>query len=446
MLSRFICFVAIVIPWTSFTQAQEAYPPPPTPVPVDAATPSFAPLDAETDAFVRIPQARVDFSVDGTGLAVVVVDTGINQHHVSFQGKLIPGKNFSTDGGSSDTTDKDNHGSNVAGIIAGKKLPPNLKMPAGVAPNAHIIPLKVFPGGQFAMINSALQWILDERNRIRNESGALISVVNLSLGTEENLTSLNESTLSPELRQQCELIRKLRELGIVVTVSAGNDYFSFNSHQGMGFPAICKETTSVGAVFDTDIASGQQGLPFHFQSGAIVNSAYAGRCVAFSQRLSESAGGPFRTDIFAPGFIVTSAGGVPSGGADASMTRSTQNGTSQAAPITAGLALLLQHHYRNMTNGIPAMPELPSVDLVEESLRIGGANISDAEDAIAQSMDNVTSTGATFIRVDAVNALTHLTNKVQEEVQPSLQSLQVEVLRSGLERQEAASQERNTEK
>lgn len=409
----------------------DVYPQPPSPVLLDPDAPSFVPLDIEADAFARIPQARVNFGVDGSGLAVVVIDTGINPHHRSFEGKLIPGKNFSDSGGPDDTIDRDNHGSNVAGIIAGKALPPSARMPTGVAPQASIIPLKVFPGGQFTKINEALEWVILERDRIREEHGALISVVNMSLGTTENLTRLDEQSLSTVRRRQCELIRELREKNIVVTVSAGNDYFAFNSRQGMGFPAICDATVSVGAVFDTDIASGDQGLPFHFQSGAIVNSAHRGRCVAFTQRLNAAEGGRFQTDIFAPGFIMTSAGGVPPTGStqDPATTRSTQNGTSQAAPMTAGLALLLQHRYRELTDGLPNVQDLPSVDLVENALRLGGVIFQDEEDATAQGMDNVTSCGAEFMHVDAVTALEFLSERIQEQIQPELGALQLELLR-----------------
>jgi subtilisin family serine protease len=369
--------------------------------------------------------------VDGAGLAVVVVDSGLNQHHISFQGKIIPGKNFSTAGGPDDTTDNDSHGSNVAGIIMGNELPPNSKMPTGVAPQAKVVPLKVFPGGQFSKINDALQWIKDNRDQIaKPPHNALISVVNLSLGTSENLSSINEAGQGQARKRQWQLIRDLRNMNIVVTVSAGNDYFQFQSQQGMCFPAICPETTSVGALFDTDIPTGVEGLPFHFVSGAIVNSAHRGKCVAFSQRLSDAAGSTFRTDVFAPGFIMTSAGGIPPQGQDPSTSRSTQNGTSQAAPITAGLALLLQQHYRNLTAEDANPARLPSVDLVEQCLREGGVAFTDDEDAVAQAMDNVTGCGAEFVRVDAVQALRFLSNHLQQEPQTDLRALQVELMQA----------------
>ena len=232
--------------WTTPAVAQDtAYRPPHTPTLVDPSAPSFAPLDAEVDSFVQIPQARAKFKVTGKGLAVVVIDTGANPRHISFQGQLLRGKNFSTQGGPDDTTDFDGHGSNVAGIIAAKQVPPIEGMPLGIAPDAKIIPLKVFPGGR--KLTDALQFVLDNIDNYKTKDGVTVSVVNMSLGTPQNLQDLSGSNPQDFLDQR-DRIAKLRAKNIVVTVAAGNDYFAFNPAQGMGFPAICPETVSVGAV------------------------------------------------------------------------------------------------------------------------------------------------------------------------------------------------------
>lgn len=410
--------------------AQDSYEPPTPPIPLPPSAPSFAPLDIEVDKFVRIPQARQRFNVDGAGLAVVVIDTGLNPQHLSFAGRIIPGRNFSTEGNPTDTTDRQGHGSNVAGIIVGGELTPDIGLPPGIAPQANVIPLKVFPGGQFEKINEALEWVINNREPIRNDRHVLISVVNLSLGNQTNASSLNAAALPPSLRRQQQLIQQLRELGVVVTVAAGNDYSSVDPEEGMGFPAICPETTSVGAVFDTDFPRRSDGQPLvEYMGGASVFEAHAGRLTVFTQRLSGVKGGVFRTDIFAPGFIVTSAGPVPPNGSteDPSRTRTTQDGTSQATPVVAGIVLLLQHHYRNLMEQMGEELSLPPVDLVERCLRDGGVGITDLEDEIGTKMDNVTSCGAQdLIRVDAVSALTYLS----EQLQNDLQNLQFEMLRA----------------
>jgi hypothetical protein len=415
--------------WSTPAVAQDVvYKPPRTPTLVDPAAPSFAPLDAEVDSFVQIPQARAKFKVTGKGLAVVVIDTGANPRHISFQDQLLPGKNFSTQGGADDTTDFDGHGSNVAGIIAAKQVAPIEGMPLGIAPDAKIIPLKVFPGG--SKLTAALQFVLDNIDKYKTDHGVTISVVNMSLGTPQNLQDLSGSN-PQDFRDQRDSIAKLRAKNIVVTVAAGNDYFAFNPDQGMGFPAICPETVSVGAVYDTNIRPNDDGSPLvTYIDGAKVFQAVAGRCTVFSQRLGAGTGGnnPFRTDIFSPGFIVTSMGPVPPAGSgqDPTRTRTTDDGTSQATPVTAGVALLLQEHWRNRNASAAGDPGLPSVDLVEKWMRDGGVPFQDADDRVAQEMGNVKSSGATFIRLNAIGALTQVDPTFGTS---SLRNLQIQLIK-----------------
>ena len=106
----------------------------------------------------------------------------------------MPGKNFSTEGMPDDTTDFDGHGSNVAGIIAAKQVAPIEGMPTGIAPEAKIIPLKVFPGGQFGKLNAALQFVLDGIDDYKTQFGVTISAVNMSLGSGENLQDVGGIT------------------------------------------------------------------------------------------------------------------------------------------------------------------------------------------------------------------------------------------------------------
>ncbi|MEK6261939.1 MAG: S8 family serine peptidase [Planctomycetota bacterium] len=399
---------------------EDRYPNPPTPKPVDPNAPSFLPLDIQVDAFVRIPQARSQFQVDGKGLAVVVIDTGINAQHDSFRERLIPGKNFTSEGGPDDTTDHHGHGSNCAGIIMGREMDGENSVPTGVAPQAKVISLKVFPGGEFTSINSALEWVIAKRDGIRTTHGVTISVVNMSLGNGVNLQTVDPNTLPQALKRQHELIVQLRGLNIAVTVAAGNAYKSFAPAEGMGFPGICKETVSVGAVYDTSFPRRFDGQPLiTYVDNAKVFEAVPERLTVFSQRLGSARGNEFRTDIFAPGFIVTAAGPVPQAGSteNPARTRSTDDGTSQASPVVAGTILLLQHRYQNLMRSIGREPGLPPVTLIESCLRTGGKPITDVEDMVAQQMDNVQSCGAVdLFRVDAVGALEDLSNRFQADL------------------------------
>ncbi len=97
---------------------------------------------------------RVDADIDaeqawtrstGGGVTVGVVDTGVQATHPDLGGRVATG--FNTVSNTTDTTDTTGHGTHVAGIIAATK--DNGQGVAGVAPDATIVPLKVF-AGQYA--------------------------------------------------------------------------------------------------------------------------------------------------------------------------------------------------------------------------------------------------------------------------------------------------------
>jgi subtilisin family serine protease len=415
--------LAAAAPAQDKPKVEPRFRPPPTPRLVPPALTGVAALDIQVDNFVRVNEARQRFAVSGRGLTVAVIDTGVNPRHVDFQtpGKLIPGANFSSDGQPDDTTDHDGHGDNTAGIIAARRSQDGaMRGHTGIAPDARIAPLKVFPGGDFDRVSKALQWVIDNRDRHN------ISVVNMSLGSQQNVTSFDDAVQGLDAVTKAQFvglrdrIRRLRDLNVVVVVSAGNDYFGFQSAQGMAFPAICEETISVGAVFDTPIGRRADGSPLvQYLDGSLANYAVPGRCTPFTQRLGITRGGNSRTDIFAPGFLVTAAGPVsPDPNGDSTRTETTQDGTSQAGPVVAGVVLLLQERYLRLTEHLGGSAnELPPVSLIEQCLRQGGVEIQDLEDAqIGQTIDNVTSSGETFLRLDAVRALEQMDAKFRSDL------------------------------
>jgi subtilisin family serine protease len=400
-------------------RGQEAKPPD-KPFELPPGIPVAGAGGSEAARYIRLGQARERYQVNGRGLAVVVIDTGINPVHISFQGQLLPGKNFSTDGSETDTTDRDGHGSNIAGIIAAKAIDLGEGMPTGIAPEAKIIPLKVFPGGQFEKINAALQWVLDNRDRYEADHHVTISVVNMSLGSSENLQSLPDDLAGP-LKTERSLIKQLRDKHVAVTAPAGNDYKETAPEEGMGFPAICPETVSVGAVFDRNLGPAPDGQPLtQWSSGALIRFTRIDRCLPFTQRLSEERGGSARTDLFAPGFLVASAGPiVPAGsGQDPTRTRTTDDGTAQATAMVAGAILLIQQRYRELTRSFgDPKDSLPDVNLIEDVLRQGGVKFQDAEDEIGRQMDNVPSCGRTFVRLDVLGALNNLQQRYEQDLE-----------------------------
>lgn len=331
--------------------------------------------DTQTTSFLRADTARAQFSVDGTGLTLAVLDTGLRTTHVDFaNNKVVARRNFTTDDGGNVNivTDGNGHGTNVAGIAVARGIH------TGIAPGANVIPLKVLTNsgsGSFASVDSALGWVLS------NAATYKISAVNLSLGDGSNYTA--DSFTGDAVRAK---IQQLRSQKIAVLCAAGNDFFSFNSQQGMGYPAIIRETISVGALYDANIGRVQYG------SGAVATTTAAGRFCPFSQRLHPNVNAATRTDIFVPGAALTSAG-IANDNAE-----STYHGTSQATPTAAGLVLLAQHYVQKRTG------QLPTVDQLEKWLRTATARTvqTDGDD----ENDNVTNTGLQFASGDAVDMLT----------------------------------------
>lgn len=362
----------------------------PIDTPVQFDVPQLGLALAEVDRLIRANEARNVFRVNGSGQTVAVCDTGLNTAHIDFTGRVLAQRNFTKDNGSNveDATDGNGHGTNVGGIIVADGDH------RGVAPGANIIPLKVLSNtgkGDFATVAEALQWVLDHRTEFN------ISAVCMSLGDKSN--RLNDTGFGQDPINR--LIKKLRGKRVAVVIAAGNHYFNHNSQQGMSYPAILRHCISVGAVFD-EFEGG-----FNYPSGARAISSGPDRITPFSQRLHESVNTRCRTDVFAPGAPVTSAGILGERG------ESIQHGTSQAAPVTTGVILLMQELYSRLAG------ELPTVDDLVEMLRNGSVVIHDGDD----ESDNVTHTNLDFRRADALGALRAVVRKLQRDMLLTAQPL-----------------------
>jgi serine protease AprX len=372
--------------------------------------------DAGPLGYIRAPEAREAYRVDGSGLAIAVVSTGINLRHQAFpQGKVLATIDPRRGNGVAEATpDEIGQGSHLAAIAAGVPLP-NFR--GGVAPGARLVVLKVFSregGATYAQINSALDWV----KRNRKVQGVPISVVLLDLGISGNFDQPNAAIGDqPELRAMAALITQLKEHRIAVVAPAGNAYPDSAPKQGMDFPAICPEAISVGAIYDRDIPrTGDQPL-FPLEAGKNIYAARAGACAAFSQRLAaKTAESPIRTDIFAPGFLVTSASGVSA--EDQRSGLAILSGTSAAAAHVAGAILLLQQRVRDLTSKFrpDAFEHLPEVDFIEAVLRKSGVEFIDQKTAGDQQADNVPASGATFVRLDAYKALADVQSRYISDV------------------------------
>ena len=188
-------------------------------------------------------------AADGSGVRVYVVDTGVDENHPEFQGRI--GDKFSGIDGSN-ASDCNGHGTHVAGTIAGET--------AGVAPGATIVPVKVLNcrgSGSTLWILRGLDYVMADYAMRRQPS-----VVNLSLG----------GPVDPALDAA---IAAMVSRGITVVIAAGND----NKSACLVSPARVPSALTVGA---SDVSDRRASFSNHgscldlFAPGAGVRSAWLG--------------------------------------------------------------------------------------------------------------------------------------------------------------------------
>ena len=98
--------------------------------------------------------------IDGRGVTVAVLDSGIDKNHPDLIGKVIAEKNFLTDEVTAD--DLLGHGTMVAGIIAGSGNASDGKY-KGIAPGAKLLNVKVIDSkgdGKVSDIIAGIEWAI----------------------------------------------------------------------------------------------------------------------------------------------------------------------------------------------------------------------------------------------------------------------------------------------
>jgi serine protease AprX len=147
-------------------------------------------------------------ALDGSGITIAVIDSGIDERHASVAGKVVATHDFT--GG--DGVDRFGHGTHVAGIIAGARLKtPDGRDYRGIAPGARLVNLRVLDdagNGTVADVVEAIDWAIANRGRFK------IRVINLSLGAPV-LQSYHDDPM-------CEAVERAVRAGIVVVAAAGN--------------------------------------------------------------------------------------------------------------------------------------------------------------------------------------------------------------------------------
>ena len=174
--------------------------------------------------FVGTEILRID-GIDGTGIKVAVIDTGVDFNHPDLfgwgpEGKVIGGYNFIQEDKS--PLDTNGHGTQVAGVIAadGQAI--------GIAPKAKILAYKVSEDGEGVsseLIVRAIEKAI--------EDGA--DIINISLGVNKTNAKIERA------------INDALEKEIFVVTAAGNDGPGFET---IGSPGRNFGSVTVGATYN----------------------------------------------------------------------------------------------------------------------------------------------------------------------------------------------------
>ncbi len=288
--------------------------------------------------------------IDGKGITVAVIDSGIDKNHPDLVGKVIGEKNFIEDEVSAD--DLLGHGTMVAGLIAGSGAASGGKF-KGVAPGASLLNVKVIDSkgdGKVSDIIAGIEWAI--------YNGA--DVLSLSLG------GINLGETNPPITMAAD---NAADAGVVVCVAAGNR----NSSQTSGQVASPSARQADSGNSPIDLSQLQRSennkdvlllvvpIVLALPPGLIDSpgdgvkvitlgaSDYQGHMAGFS------GSGPTRDDrikpdVVAPGVDIVST--IPPGLEKPDyidVYYAKESGTSLSTPVAAGLAALLLQQNGNLT-------------------------------------------------------------------------------------------------
>jgi serine protease AprX len=166
----------------------------------------------------------------GQGIKVAVVDTGLDDSHPDFAGRVVAMKSFVSES----ARDDNGHGTHVAGTIAGSGTQSGGKY-VGVAPEASLYIAKVLKAngsGSTSGVMAGIEWAVLEQK---------VQIVNLSLGSGGPCDG------SDALSTLCD--EAVRQAGVVMCIAAGNDG---PEEKTVGSPGCARFVITVGAISDND--------------------------------------------------------------------------------------------------------------------------------------------------------------------------------------------------
>jgi len=271
--------------------------------------------------------------VNGRGVTVAVIDTGVSKGPDLNKTDFVPGYDFVND--RKQATDDNGHGTHVAGTIA--QSTNNKYGVAGVAYGAKIMPLKVLSragGGTVSDIAEAIRFAADH--------GA--DVINMSLGG------------GGESKLMREAIDYAYGKGVVVVAAAGNSGVSSAS-----YPALYSNVIGVSAIGPdkkkTAYSNYGTGVDIAAPGGATRGGEENG---ILQETINPRVAGEFQFKYF--------------------------QGTSMAAPHVAGVAALIKSQGRGRSPAqVWEVLKTSARPVKDDSCNFYGAGYLDADKAVSKS-------------------------------------------------------------
>lgn len=287
---------------------------------------------AELDTYLTQISAPAawDSGLDGAGVTLAVLDTGVDTGHPALDGRISAEQDFTASGS---PADDNGHGTHVTSIAAGNGAGADGAR-QGIAPAANVVSGKVLDAegkGLSSWVIAGMEWAVAQ--------GA--DVVNMSLGGEPT------STDDP-LVQTLEALTE--ETGTLFVVAAGNRGWLGFVPGTIETPGSAPSALTVGAVSDNDVRA------LTSSQGPTLGS----------YRL--------KPDVAAPGVNIM---GARAGARDSDLYYP-DSGTSMATPVVAGAAALLMQEHPDWTWGQVKAHLVTTADTHEShmSWSVGGGRVN----------------------------------------------------------------------
>jgi serine protease AprX len=303
--------------------------------------------------------------LDGRGVGIAVIDSGIYSNHNAFKDRIQASVDFTGQSGA--TRDPYGHGTHVAGLAGGASGDGISGAYEGIAPAANLINLRVLDAqgrGTTSALLNALDWVMTNRTRYN------IRVVNMSLGSLAVDSYINDPV--------CRAVRRLVDAGVVCVVAAGNNGKDNNGQKIYGLihsPGNEPSAITVGAAntYGTNVRSDDTIATY--SSRGPTRSYWTDTA---GQRHYDNL---IKPDLVAPGNRLISAQAdnnllvLSHPELDATITTDEKkdmmylSGTSMATPVVAGAAALILQANPSLT------PNLVKVILMCTAQPIAGFNM-----------------------------------------------------------------------